>query len=51
MAFARAASVVDVRNVSCAHRRIEDLYFVNISDEVEVRVRRILANKERLVVG
>ena len=34
MAFARAASVVDVRNVSRAHRRIEEFYFVYFSDEV-----------------
>ena len=36
LAFARAASVVDVRNVSRGHRPIEEFYFVYFSDEVRV---------------
>jgi hypothetical protein len=36
MAFATGASVVDVRNASCTHRRIEEFYFVDLSDEVGV---------------
>jgi hypothetical protein len=36
MAFASAARVVDVRNVSCAHHPIEKFYFVDLSDKVGV---------------
>ena len=51
MAFARAASVVDVRNVSCAHRPIEDLYFVYFADVIRDCRLRVLANQQRLVIG
>jgi hypothetical protein len=36
LAFTRAASVVDVRNLSGGHRPIEEFYFVYFSDEVGV---------------
>src|SRR5664279_2372585 len=36
MAFASTPSVVDVRNVNCAHRPIEEFYFVDLSDEIGV---------------
>jgi hypothetical protein len=51
MAFARAASVVDVRNVSCAHRPIEDLDFVYFANVICGFRERVLANKQRLVIG
>ena len=51
MAFARAARVVDIRNVSCAHSHIEEFYFVYFSDEVGDCGRLMLANEERLGVG
>jgi hypothetical protein len=50
MAFARAPSVVDARNVRCAHNRIEEFYFVYLSDEVGACDPVILANEEGLGV-
>jgi hypothetical protein len=51
LAFARAASVVDVRNGSCAHRRIEQFYFVDFSNEICDGPLRVLADQERLIIG
>jgi hypothetical protein len=51
MAFSHAARVVDVRNVSCTHCRIEEFYFVYFSDEVGDCGRLMLANEERLGIG
>ena len=50
MAFAHAARVVDVRNVSGAHRRAEEFYFVYFSHEVGVSAQGKLADQERLIV-
>jgi hypothetical protein len=51
MAFAHAARVVDVRNVSCTHYRTEEFYFVYFADKIGGWDRLMLANEERLGVG
>jgi hypothetical protein len=51
MAFARAASVVDARNLRAGESAAKEFYFVYFSDEVGGDRLRVLANKERLVIG
>jgi hypothetical protein len=51
LALARAARVVDVRNVGRAHRRIEQFYFVYFSNEISADPLRVLADQERLVIN
>jgi hypothetical protein len=51
MTFARAASIVDVRNFSCAHSPIEDIYFVYFSYEICDCCGPVLAYKQRLIIG
>jgi hypothetical protein len=50
LAFACAASVVDVGNISCAYSPIEEFHFVYLSDKVGACGRVVLANEECLGV-
>jgi hypothetical protein len=51
LAFARAASVVDARNVPAGESAAKELYFVYFSNKISGGRLRVLANKERLVIG
>jgi hypothetical protein len=51
LAFARAASVVDARNLRAGDSAAKEFYFVYFSNKISGWRLRVLANKERLIIG